>query len=44
MDAWHLATAILTLPALAESGEQMGFATRDEAQSSVAAKLGFHLV
>jgi predicted nucleic acid-binding protein len=44
MDAWHLAVAILTLPSLAEPGEDVGFATRDEAQSSVAASLGLRLV
>ena len=44
MDAWHLAVAILTLPSLAEPGEEVGFATRDEAQSSVAASLGLRLV
>jgi uncharacterized protein len=40
MDAWHLATAMLTLPGLAESGEQTGFASRDRTQSAVAALLG----
>lgn len=40
MDAWHLAVAVLTLPDLAEPGEDLGFATRDETQSSVAASLG----
>lgn len=40
MDAWHLATAILTMPALAESGERVAFASRDEEQSSVAEALG----
>ena len=44
MDAWHLATAKLVLPTLAEPGEDIGFATRDEAQSGVAALLGFHRV
>ena len=30
MDAWHLAVAVLTLPVLAEPGEELGFASRDE--------------
>jgi predicted nucleic acid-binding protein len=41
MDAWHVATATLTLPALAEPREPLGFASRDAAQSAVAATLGF---
>jgi uncharacterized protein len=44
MDAWHLAVAALTLPNLAEPGEEAGFATRDEAQSRVAASLGLRPV
>lgn len=44
MDAWHLAVAALTLPALAESGEATCFASRDEAQSSVAILLGFRVL
>ncbi len=40
MDAWHLAVAVLVLPDLAEPGEDVAFASRDEAQSSVAASLG----
>ncbi|MHB8247099.1 MAG: PIN domain-containing protein, partial [Acidimicrobiales bacterium] len=44
MDAWHLAVAALTLPSLVEPGEDAGFATRDEAQSSVAMSLGLRLV
>jgi predicted nucleic acid-binding protein len=44
MDAWHLAVAVLTLPGLAEPGEDLGFATRDDAQSSVAAGLGLRPV
>lgn len=40
MDAWHLATAKLVLPTLVEPGEEMGFATRDQAQSDVASALG----
>lgn len=43
MDAWHLAVAILTLPSLAEPGEDVGFATRDEAQAGVAVSLGLRL-
>ena len=43
-DAWHLAVAVLTLPVLAEPGEDVGFATRDEAQSSVAVSLGLQPV
>ncbi len=41
MDAWHLAVAQLTVPELAETGEQIGFASRDEAQAAVAETLGF---
>jgi predicted nucleic acid-binding protein len=41
MDAWHLATAKLALPRLAEPGERMGFASRDEGQRAVAEELGF---
>ena len=41
MDAWHLATARIVLPSLAESGDDVGFATRDQAQSDVARMLGF---
>lgn len=44
MDAWHLATAMLVAPSLAESGEETGFATRDEAQSAVAVTLGLRAV
>lgn len=44
MDAWHLAVAALTLPSLVEPGEDVGFATRDEAQSNVAVSLGLRLV
>ena len=40
MDAWHLATASLLAPALTEPGEEVGFATRDAAQSAVAVLLG----
>jgi predicted nucleic acid-binding protein len=41
MDAWHLAVAELTVPALAEKGEEIGFASRDAAQAAVAEQLGF---
>lgn len=44
MDAWHLATASLTLPPLAETGEQPAFASRDEEQAAVAELLGFTLL
>lgn len=40
MDAWHLAAAVLLTASLAEPGEEIGFATRDQAQSAVAATLG----
>lgn len=41
LDAWHLAVAGLTVPPLAEKGEQMGFASRGEAQAAVAEQMGF---
>ncbi len=41
MDAWHLAVAQLTVPPLAEPGEQIGFASRDAGQAAVAERLGF---
>ena len=41
LDAWHLSTARLTVPSLAEGGEQVAFATRDEEQGAVAESLGF---
>lgn len=44
MDAWHLATAKLVAPSLVEPGEEVGFATRDEAQSAVAVSLGLRAV
>jgi uncharacterized protein len=44
MDAWHLATALLTLPGLADRGEQLGFASRDKDQAAVAQELGFQLI
>ena len=40
LDAWHLAVASLTLPGLAESGEELAFASRDVAQAEVAELLG----
>jgi predicted nucleic acid-binding protein len=44
LDAWHLATAAIVLPTLAEPGEDVGFASRDRAQSEVAAVLGFRIL
>lgn len=44
LDAWHLAVAELTVPALAEKGEEIGFASRDEAQATVAEQLGFERI
>lgn len=41
MDAWHLATATLTIPTLAEPGEPIAFDSRDEQQAAVAELLGF---
>ena len=41
LDAWHLATAQLTIPKLASPGEPVAFATRDEEQGAVAEFLGF---
>jgi hypothetical protein len=44
MDAWHLATASLTVPRLAEAGEPIGFASRDQEQAAIAELLGFERV
>jgi uncharacterized protein len=42
LDAWHLAVASLTVPALTESeDEEIAFASRDETQAAVAELLGF---
>lgn len=41
LDAWHIAVAQLTVPALAEKDEEIGFASRDETQAAVAERLGF---
>ena len=41
LDAWHLSTARLTVPSLADPGEPVAFATRDEEQGAVAEELGF---
>lgn len=41
MDAWHLAVATLTIPPLAEAGEDLAFASRDAAQAAAARSLGF---
>lgn len=40
LDAWHLATAALLAPSLVEPGEEIGFATRDQAQLKAAPSLG----
>jgi hypothetical protein len=44
MDAWHLAIAAVVTPSLVEPGEEIGFATRDQAQSRVAATLGLRAI
>ena len=44
MDAWHLASAALTIKTLAEPGEEIGFASRDDAQSTVASRMGFRCI
>lgn len=44
MDAWHLAAALSVGPSLTEPGEEVGFATRDRAQSEVAVALGLRAV
>ena len=44
MDAWHLSVASLTIPGLAEPGEEIGFASRDEAKAAVAVVLGFERI
>jgi predicted nucleic acid-binding protein len=41
LDAWHLSTARLTVPSLADPGEPVAFATRGELQGAVAESLGF---
>lgn len=41
MDAWHVAVASTTVPTLLEPGEEAMFASRDSAQSAVAALFGF---
>jgi len=41
LDAWHLATAAITVPPLAEPDEPRAFASRDQAQRAVAEQLGF---
>lgn len=41
MDAWHLASAAITVPPLAEPGEAFAFASRDADQMRVATLLGF---
>jgi uncharacterized protein len=45
LDAWHLAVASLTVPALAQpEKEEIAFASRDEDQAAVAEQLGFKRV
>jgi uncharacterized protein len=45
LDAWHLAVASLTVPALAEpEQEEIAFASRDDDQGAVAERLGFKRV
>jgi uncharacterized protein len=44
MDAWHLATAKLVTPDLAEPGEVVAFASRDKAQAEVAVTLGLRAI
>lgn len=44
MDAWHVACASLALPALAEPGEELGFATRDAEQAAVASEFGYTVI
>jgi len=42
LDAWHVAVALLTVPALAEPDkEEIAFASRDDDQATVAEALGF---
>lgn len=42
LDAWHLAVASLTVPALAKpEKEEIAFASRDDGQATVAEQLGF---
>jgi predicted nucleic acid-binding protein len=42
LDAWHLAVAALTVPALAKpEREEIAFASRDDEQAAVAEELGF---
>ena len=42
LDAWHLAVASLTVPALAEpEKDEIAFASRDDEQAAVAEQLGF---
>jgi predicted nucleic acid-binding protein len=42
LDTWHLAVASLTVPALAAAEkEEIGFASRDDGQATVAEELGF---
>jgi predicted nucleic acid-binding protein len=45
LDAWHLAVASLTVPALAKpEREEIAFASRDDEQAAVAEHLGFRRI
>lgn len=44
MDAWHLAVAGITLPTLASDDQALAFATRDDEQGAVAARLGWQRI
>ncbi len=44
MDAWHIACAVIAADALAEPGEERGFATRDAAQADVSRTMGFTVI
>lgn len=41
MEAWHVAVAAIVVPPLLAPGEEMGFASRDDAQRRVAQEFGF---
>ncbi len=41
LDALHVALASIAIPALADRGEPIAFASRDDDQTAVAASLGF---
>lgn len=44
LDALHIALAAIAVPKLADKGEPLGFASRDDGQATVAASLGFESV